>query len=99
MSTQTTPAAGTDEPVSTAAPRGPVTSASYSLTVRLTSHGDPASIGRIGTAVGPPSGGAPPSIGRFAPAVGTAGGPLSAFVDGYSRSDGLPVDVTRPAAD
>src|SRR3954449_1327510 len=52
MSTQTTPAAGTDEPVSTAVPRGPVTSASYSLTVRLTSDGDPASIGRIATAVG-----------------------------------------------
>src|SRR3954454_17077960 len=33
-------------------PRGPVTSASYSLTVRLTSDGDPASIGRIATAVG-----------------------------------------------
>jgi malate dehydrogenase (oxaloacetate-decarboxylating) len=33
-------------------PRGPVTSASYSLTVRLTSGGDPASIGRIATAVG-----------------------------------------------
>jgi malate dehydrogenase (oxaloacetate-decarboxylating) len=38
------------EPVS--APRGPVTSASYSITVRLTSDGDPASIGRIATAVG-----------------------------------------------
>jgi malate dehydrogenase (oxaloacetate-decarboxylating) len=35
-----------------AAPRGPVTSASYSITVRLTSDGDPASIGRIATAVG-----------------------------------------------
>jgi malate dehydrogenase (oxaloacetate-decarboxylating) len=33
-------------------PRGPVTSASYSLTVRLTADGDPASIGRIATAVG-----------------------------------------------
>jgi malate dehydrogenase (oxaloacetate-decarboxylating) len=32
--------------------RGPVTSASYSLTVRLTADGDPASIGRIATAVG-----------------------------------------------
>src|SRR3954471_1016575 len=38
------------EPI--AAPRGPVTSASYSITVRLTSDGDPASIGRIATAVG-----------------------------------------------
>src|SRR4051812_17177664 len=38
------------EPVS--APRGPVTSASYSITVRLTADGDPASIGRIATAVG-----------------------------------------------
>ena len=38
------------EPVT--APRGPVTSASYSITVRLTSDGDPASIGRIATAVG-----------------------------------------------
>src|SRR5689334_10566134 len=35
-----------------AVPRGPVTSASYSITVRLTSDGDPASIGRIATAVG-----------------------------------------------
>ena len=35
-----------------AAPRGPVTSASYSITVRLTSDGDPANIGRIATAVG-----------------------------------------------
>src|SRR3954447_24846619 len=32
--------------------RGPVTSASYSLTIRLTADGDPASIGRIATAVG-----------------------------------------------
>src|SRR3954463_222280 len=38
------------EPVT--APRGPVTSASYSITVRLTADGDPASIGRIATAVG-----------------------------------------------
>src|SRR3954452_18507870 len=37
---------------SVSAPRGPVTSASYSITVRLTSDGDPASIGRIATAVG-----------------------------------------------
>jgi malate dehydrogenase (oxaloacetate-decarboxylating) len=33
-------------------PRGLVTSASYSITVRLTADGDPASIGRIATAVG-----------------------------------------------
>ncbi len=33
-------------------PRGPVTSASYSITVRVTADGDPASIGRIATAVG-----------------------------------------------
>ncbi|MGY1815135.1 malic enzyme-like NAD(P)-binding protein [Blastococcus sp. SYSU D00820] len=33
-------------------PRGPVTSASYSITVRLTADGDPSSIGRIATAVG-----------------------------------------------
>src|SRR3954465_3378140 len=33
-------------------PRGPVTSASYSITVRLTADGDPASVGRIATAVG-----------------------------------------------
>ena len=32
--------------------RGPVTSASYSITVRLAADGDPASIGRIATAVG-----------------------------------------------
>ena len=39
----------------TAAPapaRGPVTSASYSITVRLSADGDPSSIGRIATAVG-----------------------------------------------
>jgi malate dehydrogenase (oxaloacetate-decarboxylating) len=34
------------------AARGPVTSASYSITVRLAAEGDPASIGRIATAVG-----------------------------------------------
>src|SRR3954465_14243663 len=39
-------------------PRGPVTSASYSLTVRLTADGDPASIGRIATAVGSAGGAA-----------------------------------------
>ncbi|MCZ2825778.1 MULTISPECIES: NAD-dependent malic enzyme [unclassified Modestobacter] len=42
-------------PDSAAAPvvhRGPVTSASYSITVRLTADGDPASVGRIATAVG-----------------------------------------------
>jgi malate dehydrogenase (oxaloacetate-decarboxylating) len=54
MSTDTTPA-GSDltalgEPATPQ--RGPVTSASYSLTVRLTADGDPASIGRIATAVG-----------------------------------------------
>ena len=32
--------------------RGPVTSASYSITVRLTASGHPESIGRIATAVG-----------------------------------------------
>jgi malate dehydrogenase (oxaloacetate-decarboxylating) len=37
---------------SVAQPRGPVTSASYSITVRLSADGDPASIGRIATAVG-----------------------------------------------
>ncbi|MGY1801670.1 NAD-dependent malic enzyme [Blastococcus sp. SYSU D00922] len=52
MSTETAPAAGAAEPVPAAVPRGPVTSASYSITVRLTSDGDPASIGRIATAVG-----------------------------------------------
>ncbi len=41
------------EPVAAPPPaRGPVTSASYSLTIRLTADGDPASIGRIATAVG-----------------------------------------------
>src|SRR5215217_8805881 len=59
MSTDTAPVAGADdtalgEPATTAGahPRGPVTSASYSITVRLTADGDPASIGRIATAVG-----------------------------------------------
>src|SRR5215210_9276620 len=57
MSSDTAPAVGADdtalgEPTATVPPRGPVTSASYSITVRLTSDGDPASIGRIATAVG-----------------------------------------------
>jgi malate dehydrogenase (oxaloacetate-decarboxylating) len=55
MSIETTPPTSSDvtalgEPATP--PRGPVTSASYSLTVRLTADGDPASIGRIATAVG-----------------------------------------------
>src|SRR5688572_820830 len=55
MSTDIAPASGSDDTASgarAAVPRGPVTSASYSITVRLTSDGDPASIGRIATAVG-----------------------------------------------
>src|SRR5215218_5570073 len=58
MSTDTVPPAGTAAaPDSTTAGgpplrRGPVTSASYSLTIRLTADGDPSSIGRIATAVG-----------------------------------------------
>ncbi|SDP04752.1 malate dehydrogenase (oxaloacetate-decarboxylating) [Klenkia soli] len=39
-------------PAQTPPVRGPVTSASYSITVRLSADGDPASIGRIATAVG-----------------------------------------------
>ncbi|GAA3177165.1 NAD-dependent malic enzyme [Blastococcus jejuensis] len=50
MSTDTASAPGSDD--TAAPPRGPVTSASYSITVRLTADGDPASIGRIATAVG-----------------------------------------------
>src|SRR5215218_3941172 len=62
MSTDTVPPAGTAAaPDSTTAGgpplrRGPVTSASYSLTIRLTADGDPSSIGRIATAVGSPGG-------------------------------------------
>src|SRR5829696_6784766 len=55
MSTDIAPASGSDDTASgarAAVRRGPVTSASYSITVRLTSDGDPASIGRIATAVG-----------------------------------------------
>jgi malate dehydrogenase (oxaloacetate-decarboxylating) len=62
MSTETVPPTGTAAAPDTtsagepaAGPpsrRGPVTSASYSLTIRLTADGDPASIGRIATAVG-----------------------------------------------
>ncbi|NEK58906.1 NAD-dependent malic enzyme [Geodermatophilus sabuli] len=57
MSTDTTTTAATPSADDTAlgepvTPRGPVTSASYSITVRLTADGDPASIGRIATAVG-----------------------------------------------
>jgi malate dehydrogenase (oxaloacetate-decarboxylating) len=52
-STGPAPAGGDASPGDPAtAPRGPVTSASYSITVRLTADGDPASIGRIATAVG-----------------------------------------------
>ncbi|MGY1773768.1 malic enzyme-like NAD(P)-binding protein [Blastococcus sp. SYSU D00813] len=55
MSTHPAPAAG--DPTDVAEPaappvRGPVTSASYSVTVRLRADTDPASIGRIATAVG-----------------------------------------------
>ncbi|WP_409332778.1 NAD-dependent malic enzyme [Trujillonella humicola] len=55
MSTDPAPAAG--DPTDVAEPaappvRGPVTSASYSVTVRLRADVDPASIGRIATAVG-----------------------------------------------
>ena len=55
MSSDLAPSVGADptsqgEP--STAPRGLVTSASYSITVRLTADGDPASIGRIATAVG-----------------------------------------------
>src|SRR3954467_3049059 len=54
MSTDIAPPAGSDdtslgEPVT---PRGPVPSASSSIPVRLPADGDPASIGRIATAVG-----------------------------------------------
>ena len=62
MSTDTVPPTGTaavsddtdaGEPAARpASRRGPVTTASYSLTIRLTADGDPASIGRIATAVG-----------------------------------------------
>src|SRR5215213_5826301 len=55
MSTDIASASGSDDTapgVPATPPRGPVTSASYSLTVRLTADGDPASIGRIATAVG-----------------------------------------------
>src|SRR5919202_6695629 len=55
MSTQTPQRTGADDTAlgeSVARPRGLVTSASYSITVRVTADGDPASIGRIATAVG-----------------------------------------------
>src|SRR4028118_2106800 len=55
MSTDTAATPSTDDPPlgePATPPRGPVTSASYSITVRLTADGDPASIGRIATAVG-----------------------------------------------
>ena len=64
MSTQSAPPAGAAEPMTESVPRGPVTSASYSITVRLTADGDPASIGRIATAVGSAGGAvtAPPAL-------------------------------------
>src|SRR6476620_3924737 len=53
MSSDTAPPGAAPVPADpTAVPRGPVTSASYSITVRVTADGDPASIGRIATAVG-----------------------------------------------
>jgi malate dehydrogenase (oxaloacetate-decarboxylating) len=55
MSSDLAPSVGADptSPGDPATPaRGLVTSASYSITVRLTADGDPASIGRIATAVG-----------------------------------------------
>src|SRR5688572_20160443 len=55
MSSDLAPSVGADDTSqgeSPAVPRGLVTSASYSITVRLTASGDPASIGRIATAVG-----------------------------------------------
>src|SRR6195952_2283021 len=54
MSSDTAPSTGAAPVLAdpTAVPRGPVTSASYSITVRVTADGDPASIGRIATAVG-----------------------------------------------
>ncbi|MCW2617055.1 MAG: NAD-dependent malic enzyme [Modestobacter sp.] len=42
----------TPDQTAPSAARGPVTSASYSITVRLAADGDPASVGRIATAVG-----------------------------------------------
>ena len=62
----TAPADGAPAPPAAEAPiappaRGLVTGASYSITVRLTADGDPASIGRIATAVGA-SGGAVTAI-------------------------------------
>src|SRR3954465_4133642 len=102
MSTDTTPSAGADDTTlgeSTARPRGPVTSASYSITVRLTAAGHPASIGRSGPPAAPAAGGAPAVIGRIAPPVGSAGGAVTAIDVVDSRSDGLTVDVTCSAAD
>jgi malate dehydrogenase (oxaloacetate-decarboxylating) len=55
MSIDTPPQTSTEnlaESLAGPAARGPVTSASYSITVRLAAEGDPASIGRIATAVG-----------------------------------------------
>jgi malate dehydrogenase (oxaloacetate-decarboxylating) len=55
MSIHTPPQTSIDQPdlgEPATPPRGPVTSASYSITVRLSAEGDPASIGRIATAVG-----------------------------------------------
>jgi len=54
MSIDTPNRTGTDDTSlgEAAPPRGPVTSASYPITVRVTADGDPASIGRIATAVG-----------------------------------------------
>ncbi len=49
--TQTPDQTPAETPVTPPA-RGPVTSASYSITVRLSADGDPATIGRIATAVG-----------------------------------------------
>src|SRR3954471_21338328 len=78
-----------------AVPRGPVTSASYSITVRLAADGDPASVGRIATAVGRAGG-----AGTAHEAVGARPDGVARAIPGVeSRPDGLTVDVTCSAAD
>ena len=97
-----------DQPPS-AAVRGPVTSASYSITVRLTADGDPASVGRIATAVGS-AGGAVTAIDVVESrpdgltvdvtcSAADAGGVVTGIDVADSRHDRLVVDVTCSAAD
>ena len=88
------PAMSIDIQNGTAAPapaRGPVTSASYSITVRLSADGDPSSIGRIATAVGS-AGGAVVLTSSY------AGKKMQPFMIHYTTSKHAVTGMTRAFA-